>query len=83
MNIKTKCNIGDKVFAIFKSIQNDKWYMQDKKFTIKEIKIDKNLDVYYSLITDGFWIFTVFEKFCFKTKAEAQAECNRRNNEEI
>lgn len=79
MEIRTKFNIEDKVFAIFKSIQNDKWYMQDKKFTIKGIKIDKNLDVYYALITDGFWIFTVFEKFCFKTKAEALKEVNKRN----
>ena len=82
MKIKTKFDIGDKVFAIFKSIDSNKWYRFQDVFVIVKIEIEKNLDIVYGLKhINGFWKFEVWEKLCFVTKEEAQEKCDKLNCE--
>lgn len=82
MKIKTKFDIGDKVFAIFKSIDSNKWYRFQDVCEIVKIEIEKNLDIVYSLKhINGFWKFEVWEKLCFVTEEEAQEKCDELNFE--
>lgn len=79
MEIKTKFNVGDKICVID---YFDEWEVKwvNVKITGIEILIKgKNKTIIYnidSLIYGGY-----NEQYCFTTKEQAQAECDRRNNE--
>lgn len=71
----TKFKVGDDVVSIFFAAWADKWQI-NRDMTITTIDIDtEDKTIYY---------YGMFEKCeeknCFKTKEEAQQECNNRNN---
>lgn len=82
MEIKTKYDIGDKVFAIFKSIDSGKYFCFEGMLVIKKIVIDKELDIVYCAkrLSNGFFDFNILEKFCFATKEQAQDKCDELND---
>lgn len=79
MEIKTKFNVGEDVFAlVYDDVVICRWSIID--FHISEIKIIENIGLVYEDLSIG-KIFNRFkEEDCFATQAEAQAECDRRNN---
>lgn len=85
MEIKTKFKVRDYVWFIDYTSQGLKthWYVA-RNFQIYKIKICIYNDEYetasivYSNVKSG--ISQIEEEYCFATKAEAQAECDRRNN---
>lgn len=97
MEIKTKFNVGDKVYrltgVLFHRIE-PKHKIGYKELKIKEIKIEiifipaiqKDVATikykYDSFIVDSPCYAWIEEKDCFSTQAEAQAECDKRNKGE-
>lgn len=79
MEIKTKFNVGDKVWVTEPYYENNRQYYKPLKIRITNIVIDiDNLGVeirYLSVDTQ----FTNFDDTMFKTKEQAQAECDKRN----
>lgn len=78
MQIKTKFNVGDKVWVIGKKENNDEFYIV--KGNIKIHHYDTKIKGGVILEDDLF--FGYFENDCFATKEEAQAECDKRNKGE-
>lgn len=83
MKIETRFNPGDEIFYIVKeSVSNQKWVLllEGIKLKIKMVcfyAIEDNKAVYY--ICTGYP--ELYERNCFATKEEAEAECSRRNGE--
>ena len=78
MNKRTKFNIGDKIYIIDCF---DKWSIQWMKATVTGVQIicRKNYK-YIKYEIDALMYGSYEEQYCFATQAEAQAECDRRNN---
>ena len=81
MEIRTKFNLNQKVWVI--DINNSKWKVIDK-FKIVGVTVVKDRvreqDVDYELdYGDGKHFLNLNESICFKTKEEAQKECDLRN----
>jgi hypothetical protein len=75
MEIRTKFNVGDKIWTILRAFDG-KWYMYIM-FIVTQIIIDKYLGILYVRHNDcDLWCK---EENCFATKEEAQKECDRRN----
>lgn len=80
MEIKTKFNVGDKVWLVESHCIYDNIIRKVKIGCIKVEKSKKNLFIEYY---DGNKVFIDFEdnNSLFSDKRQAQAECDRRNNE--
>ena len=79
MEIKTKFNIGDKIFHIYEMFEGV-WRVSSI-VEVSYIKIfEKDKFVYAVFENDFLPNIFVEEKDCFLTETEAQAECDRRNN---
>lgn len=77
MEIKTKFNVGDKVYIIY--LFCSKWKVALDKYEIIETNIKINnsrLSVNYTMKPT---LEICSEKYCFATKEEAQKECDKRN----
>ena len=91
MEIKTKFNINDKVFAIttvFNEKKDDfEWAVEHTQRIIKRVGVcfdDYEVVItYHTQYSDGSWCISYYnEKNIFATKEQAQAECDRRNKGE-
>ena len=82
MEIKTKFNIGNTIYIIY-SNNEDMWCI--KEVIIIEIKIfiKEEIEIRYNTkaTRENTWINGAYEKLCFSSISEAQAECDRRNSE--
>ena len=76
MEIKTKFNVGETIYPISFDIDKLKWFVEP--YTL-ELSVDR-----ICILDTGICYDTYFKWFaeedCFATEAEAQAECDRRNN---
>ena len=91
MEIKTKFNIGDKIWVIALSFNEQKddfeWKVEPTERIIKRIGVcfddDETVEItYHTQYSDGSWCISYYnEKSVFATREQAQAECDRRNNE--
>ena len=87
MEIRTKSNVGDKVYPIHIPLGKEIFMVMDK-IEIKAITvvIDKNgIEIDYDFQwVKGLKYFNnhCFEQECFATKEEAQKECDKRNGKE-
>ena len=88
MEIKTKFNVGDKLYVVdcwverdkFGGIVNDECFVKTKPLIVDKILIDSCYIFYGERYTQiGEFIE---ESHCFSTKEEAQKECDRRNGKE-
>ena len=80
MKIETRFNIGDIIYLIREF--RGKWYVENIKFEIVEI-VQTVFESWTNikLSTEKGITYRVSKIDCFATKAEAQKECDRRNNE--
>lgn len=74
MEIKTKFNVGDRVWVIDYCYEWTPAY--EGEFLGEYGKIHEDIPEQVSIKTIGL----VNKRDCFATQAEAQAECDRRNN---
>lgn len=86
MIIKTKFNIGDKVYIVSVPLGLNSYQVFDAVKIIEiYIKLDKNNKIIiYRFKYNGkvnYYQYKASEENCFATREEAQEECNRRNNE--
>lgn len=83
MEIRTKFNVGDKIFVVY--LNSSKYYCVTS-IKVYEITIRSNNYIIYSadetLSYSRYDLNGYDEKDCFATKKEAQKECNRRNKGE-
>lgn len=88
INVITKYNIGDVVYRVIIVCKDDKCFWKIKKEIIKGILLqcfldgekDQNpINANYLYRLDDYYDYKEIE--LFTTEAEAQAECDRRNNE--
>ena len=83
MEIRTKFNVNQFVWVIDEN--NDKWKVIDK-FKVIGVRIEKDRIVdftdYELDYGDGKHCLYLSENICFRTKEEAQAECDKRNKGE-
>lgn len=75
MEIRTKFNVGDKVYHIYQLLRTGTWYWLED--IISEIDYKTDLGIRY-WSDNRVWK----EQNCFATKEEAQKECERRNGKE-
>lgn len=83
MEIKTKFNVGDTIYIIYSNNEN-MWCI--KEVVILGIKIfieEREIKIRYDTkaTRENTWINGAYEKLCFSSISEAQAECDRRNSE--
>ena len=74
--IRTKFNVGDKVWEI--AIWKGKWCVIGQ-YIIEGIYYDSSKGIKYGLHLST----SINKEDCFATQAEAQAECNKRNKGEV
>lgn len=88
MEIRTKCNIGDKVCCIYLSVsegkQEGKFRVDHYDYIVNEIVIRHDItgtEIQYKLLGENSRILfkEVKERNCFKTFKQAQKECDKRN----
>ena len=78
MEIKTKFNVGDKIFYIYEMFKGV-WRVSSI-VEVSYIKIFEKDKLVYAVFENDFLpIIFVEEENCFATKEEAQAECDKRN----
>ena len=91
MEIKTRFNINDTIWAIGQRFNEEKddfeWVVNSTPRIVKRIDFcadEKEIDItYHTVYLDGSRdICYYIEKNCFSTQAEAQAECDKRNKGE-
>ena len=79
MKIETKFNVGEDIFGLVYDDVICRWSIID--FHISEITIIEKIGLVYEDLS----ISKIFNRFreqdCFATLEQAQAECDRRNNE--
>lgn len=84
MEIRTKFNIGDKVYPIHIPLGKKIFMVMDKTeikaITVVIVKNSIEIDYDFQWVR-GLKYFNnhCFEQDCFATRAEAQEECDRRN----
>ena len=83
MEIKTKLVLGQQFYSIYSVTDEEKteWFVDNEPHNVDEIvvtirKINPNI-----LYGDDKMLHYVLQENCFATQTEAQAECDRRNNE--
>ena len=86
MEIKTKFDVGQKVYRLKHILRETKNRTYEYVYvldTIKTIYMRTNVftKIIYCFDNTSLGCVEALEKNCFATEAEAQAECNRRNNE--
>lgn len=83
MEIRTKFNVGDKVYVIYYNTNEKKYFIKEMKiyYITCYVEYDNIIKINYS-IHDLQWendTDCVAEEYCFSTKEEAIKECERRN----
>lgn len=71
MIIKTKFDIGQKIYPITKCV--DEWICPGY-FIVKDIKITSTNILYTTMYSNG-----IEEQYCFSSQAEADRECEKKN----